>query len=370
VNTDTRNIKAPAAAAATAVGTPATVAPGEHRAILLLNLGSPKSFAVPHVRDFLREFLSDARVIDINPVARWLLLHGIILRRRPVHSAEAYKRVWTKDGSPLLVITEHLRKALEDVVPPGVRVYAGMRYGDPSTRDAIEDMVRDGVTDAVVLPQYPHFAMSSYETAVELAREMFRRLAPGMRVFVQPPFYREPGYIAALVESARPFLDKPFDKLLFSFHGVPLRHLRREIPDYPDCAEARDCCPTDAPALRARDYRHQCFSTVEAFVKAVGLPREKYEVSFQSRLGRTIWIRPYTDETLRALPARGVKKLLVMCPAFTADCLETLDEISIEGRETFLGSGGESFEAIPCLNAHPAYVRFLAAQFAAASVTR
>ncbi|MDR2863815.1 MAG: ferrochelatase [Puniceicoccales bacterium] len=332
------------------------------RGVLLLNLGSPKSPAVADVRGFLREFLGDARVIDINPLLRWLLLHGIILRRRPARSALAYQRVWTAEGSPLLVATEQLRTALESVVDVPVR--AGMRYGAPSTRDAVAALVRDGVSDVLVLPQYPHFAMSSYETAVVCAREELRRQAPGARVTVMPPYYASPGYIAALVESARPWLARPFDKLLFSFHGVPLRHLRREIPGYPDCADAQDCCPPD-PALRARDYRHQCFATLEAFAAAAGVPRDKCTISFQSRLGRSAWIRPYTDETLRTFPTQGVRRLLVLCPAFTADCLETLDEIREEGRHLFLEAGGESFEQIPCLNAHPAYVRFLAGEVAA-----
>jgi ferrochelatase len=333
------------------------------QAVLLLNLGSPKSCEVADVRDYLREFLGDKRVLDGNALARWLLLHGIILRRRPPHSAAAYRRIWTPEGAPLLVFTERLRAALEAALPAGVRVFAGMRYGEPSTREAVAALVREGAEEVLVLPQYPHFAMSSYGTAVERAREELARQLPRARVAVLPPFYNAAGYINALAESARPFLDKPFDALLFSYHGVPLRHLRREIPDYPDCAEPRDCCPPDA-ASHARDYRHQCFATREAFAAAAGIPPEKCLISFQSRLGRAVWIRPYTDETLRSLPARGVKNLLVICPAFTADCLETLDEIQNEGRRLFLESGGESFVQIPCLNDHPAYVRFLSGEVA------
>lgn len=334
---------------------------GRKCAVLLLNLGSPKSCAVADVRDFLHAFLSDPHVLDIPAPLRWLLLHGVILRKRPAFSAEAYKRVWTAKGSPLLAITEELRTALETALPAGVRVRTGMRYGEPSTHGAVASLVRDGVTDVLVLPQYPHYAMSSYGTAVACARAHFRKLAPEMRVRVAGPFYDAPGYIEALVEVARPFLAQKFDKLLFSYHGIPLRHLRREIPGYPDCSEPQDCSPPD-PAARARDYRHQCFATLEAFAKAAGLPREKCDISFQSRLGNAVWLRPQTDEVLRTLPSRGTKRLLVICPAFTADCLETLDEIRTEGRRTFMESGGEFFEQIPCLNSHPAYVRFLAEQ--------
>lgn len=333
--------------------------PMSKRAVFLLNLGSPKSHGVKDVRDYLREFLGDSRVLDGNPVARWLLLHGVILRRRPRVSAKAYEKIWMKDGPPLLVYTEQLRTALAAKLGPGISVHAAMRYGEPSTRAVVAKLVREGVEDLLVFPQYPHFAMSSYETAVACVHKELQRQAPHMRAHIHEPFYNAPGYIGALVESARPWLCKPFDRLLFSFHGVPLRHLRREIPGYPDCREARDCCPEDA-ALRARDYRHQCFATLEAFAQAAGVPREKCDIAFQSRLGRAVWIHPYTDEVLRALPAQGAKRLLVLCPAFTADCLETLEEIQMQGQKIFLEAGGESFEQIPCLNAHPAYVRFLA----------
>ncbi|MDR1496863.1 MAG: ferrochelatase [Puniceicoccales bacterium] len=330
------------------------------QAILLLNLGSPKSCEVGDVRDYLREFLGDERVLDGNVLLRWVRLQ-VILSRRPPHSAAAYRRVWTPEGAPLLVFTERLRAALEAALPEGKRVFVGMRYGKPSTREAVAALAQAGAKEVVVLPQYPHFAMSSYETAVERAREELARQLPQARVVVQEPFYNAPGYIEALAESARPFLEESFDALLFSYHGIPLHHLRREIADYPDCHEPVDCCPPNASA-RARDYRHQCFATRDAFVAAAGIPLEKCLLSFQSRLGRAVWIRPHTDDTLRSLPARGVKKLLVICPAFTADCLETLDEIQNEGRRLFLEAGGEKFTQIPCLNDHPAYTRFLASE--------
>ncbi|MDR1818137.1 MAG: ferrochelatase [Puniceicoccales bacterium] len=334
------------------------------RALLLLNLGSPRSPTAADTRDYLREFLGDPLVLDMPAPLRWLLLHGVILRRRPAKSAAAYARVWTPQGAPLLATTERLRAALaREFVNEGTPVLAAMRYGVPSAREAAAACAREGVEEVFAMPQYPQFAMSSYGTAERAAREAFRETAPAVRLRFMAPFYDAPGYIAALVESARPWLDRlaagEFDKLLFSYHGVPLRHIRREIPNYPDCAEARDCCPPDA-ASRARDYRHQCFATMEGFCALAGIPAERRTISFQSRLGRAAWLRPYTDATLRALPAQGTRRLLVICPAFTADCLETLDEIRNEGRETFLAAGGDFFEQIPCLNDHPAYVRFLA----------
>ena len=331
------------------------------RGVLLLNLGSPKSTEVADVREYLREFLGDERVIDGNPLVRWFVLNCIILRRRPPRSAEAYKKVWLPEGAPLLVITERLRRALAEELPKEMKVYVGMRYGEPSCASVVEEMVRDGVEEVFILPQYPHFAMSSYETAVVKIEEELARLAPGMRRKILPPYYNDPGYIDALVESAKPWLERDFDRLLFSYHGVPLRHLRREVPDYPECTEPEDCCP-DRPEARERDYRHQCFETMRLFAEKAGLQKEQYTISFQSRLGRSVWIRPYTDETLASLPGKGTKNLLVICPAFTADCLEILEEIAQEGKETFLHAGGESFEQIPCLNDHPAYVQFLASK--------
>ncbi|MDR2982128.1 MAG: ferrochelatase [Puniceicoccales bacterium] len=328
------------------------------RGVLVLNLGSPKSYAVDDVREYLREFLGDERVIDGNPLVRWLVLNCIILPRRPPRSAEAYKKVWLPEGAPLLVITARLAKALSESISPDIKLYTGMRYGEPSCAQAVAEVVRDGVEELFIMPQYPHFAMSSYETVVVRVMDEIGKQAPKLKVTTLEPFYNDPGYIRALVESAKPWLEKPFDKLLFSYHGVPLRHLRKEVPDYPICEEAVDCCPPNEKA-RARDYRHQCFVTMDRFAEYAGLSKEQYTISFQSRLGRSRWIQPYTDRTLEILPTQGVKKLLVICPAFTADCLETLEEISVEGRDTFLHAGGESFEQIPCLNDHPAYVQFL-----------
>jgi ferrochelatase len=181
-----------------------------------------------------------------------------------------------------------------------------------------------------------------------------------MQVRVQPPFFDHPDYIAALVGGARPYLEQGFDHLLFSFHGLPERHLRKADPSGCHCLASPGCCETAHPA-HATCYRAQCFKTVAAFVEQAGVPREKYSVAFQSRLGRTPWLRPYTDQELLVLPERGVQRLLVMCPAFVSDCLETLEEMGLRGRETFLGAGGREFKLIPCLNESPLWVDTLAA---------
>jgi ferrochelatase len=189
-------------------------------------------------------------------------------------------------------------------------------------------------------------------------KEVAAQLAPGMKLQVQPPFYDQPDYIGALVGSAQEFLAKGYDHLLFSFHGLPERHLRKSDPTGRHCLATENCCQTANPA-HATCYRAQCFKTVAAFVERAGIPPEKFSVAFQSRLGRDPWLRPYTDHELPQLASRGVKKLLVLCPAFVSDCLETLEEIGIRGRETFVEAGGTELTLIPCLNEHPLWIETL-----------
>lgn len=327
------------------------------KGILLLNLGSPKSTSVPDVRNYLREFLGDERVIDYPAAFRFVLLEGIVLRTRPKKSAAAYATVWTPEGAPLLVTTEKLRAKLEKAT--GLPVVTGMRYGEPSCADAVKKVLELGIDDLFVMPQYPHYAMSSYETVVVKIQEELKRLAPSLKYQVLQPYFNDPAYIKALVTSARPWLEKSFDKILFSYHGVPERHLRKGDPSKAHCTKVPNCCSVASPC-HATCYKHQCVETTRLFAEAAGLRPEQVEIAFQSRFGPEKWVPPYTDERLEALPKEGVKKLLVMCPAFTADCLETIEEISEEGKEDFLHAGGESFEQIPCLNDQDVYVNYLA----------
>jgi ferrochelatase len=326
------------------------------KGILLLNLGSPKSTSVPHVRNYLREFLGDERVIDYPAAFRFALLEGIVLRTRPKKSAAAYATVWTPEGAPLLVTTEKLRAKLEKAT--GLPVITGMRYGTPSCAEAVQKVIDMGIDDLFVMPQYPHYAMSSYETVVVKIQEELKRLAPDLKYHVLQPYFNDPAYIQALVESAKPWLSKPFDKLLFSYHGVPERHLRKGDPSKAHCTKVPNCCAVASPC-HATCYKHQCVETTRLFTLAAGLRPEQVEVAFQSRFGPEKWVPPYTDERLEAMPNEGIKKLLVMCPAFTADCLETIEEICEEGKEDFMHAGGESFEQIPCLNDQDVYVKYL-----------
>ena len=323
---------------------------------LLVNLGSPDSPSVRDVRKYLREFLMDGRVLDVAWPIRFCVVHFAILPTRPRESARAYKKIWTKDGSPLVVTSKHVQAALQQRV--SLPVELAMRYRTPSIENAVRNLAAKGADDVLLIPLFPHYAMSSYETAVARVREVAAKLAPQMELTVQPPFYDAPEYIAALAASAANYLEPDYDHLLFSFHGIPERHLRKSDPTGCHCLTAPDCCETASPA-RATCYRAQCFRTAAAFVEKVGVPAGKYSVSFQSRLGNEPWLKPYTDYELPRLAQEGKKRMLVICPAFVSDCLETIEEIGMRGCEQFLRAGGREFTRIPCMNEHPLWIAAL-----------
>lgn len=329
------------------------------RAVLLVNLGSPDSTSVPDVRRYLREFLGDERVLDLPTPARWLLLEGIILRTRPRKSAHAYEQIWTKEGSPLISTSKSVRQKLAADLGPATPVYLAMRYGQPSIASVVATIVADGIEEILLIPQYPHYAMSSWETVVVKVYQEAARQAPGLKVACLQPFFADADYIEALHAVAAPFLAQPYDHVLFSFHGIPERHLRKADSSKAHCTVVQDCCTTCSP-VQATCYRAQCLATTRALVARAGLPANKHSVSFQSRLAGEPWLTPFTDHELVRLAQEGRQRLIILCPAFVADCLETIEEISGEGKETFLAAGGKSFTQIPCLNDHPAYVDFLA----------
>ena len=325
------------------------------KGILLVNLGSPDSPSVPDVRRYLNEFLMDGRVIDVAWPLRRLLV-GLILINRPKESGHAYERIWTKDGSPLVVTSKHVRAALQKRVSAPIEL--GMRYQTPSIESAVSSLAAKGVNDVLLIPLFPHYAMSSFETAVVRVRELAAKFAPQMKVTVQPPYYNTPDFIAALVASAAEFLKSDYDHLLFSYHGIPERHLRKSDPTGCHCLQVENCCAVASPA-HATCYRAQCFATTAAFVKLAGVPKEKYSVSFQSRLGRDPWLKPYTDYELVRLAQEGKKRMLVICPAFVSDCLETIEEIGMRGCADFLAASGKEFTRIPCMNEHPQWIAAL-----------
>lgn len=323
-----------------------------------MNLGSPDSTEVKDVRRYLDEFLMDGRVIDTPLLWRALLVKGIIVPFRAPKSAEAYKSIWTKDGSPLIVISKQLQQALQAQVEEPVAL--AMRYGSPAPWTAYDELLQQqpDLEEVVLVPLYPHYAMSSYETAVEYAKKVHRKGKYSFKLTVVPPFYDDAAYLESLVESIKPYLQKEYDHIVFSYHGIPERHVQKSDVTGQHCLKSDNCCAVDSEAHKTC-YRHQCIVTTNRVAQALQIPASKFSFSFQSRLGRDEWLKPYTAVRLAQMPKEGIKKLVILCPAFVSDCLETLEEMGEEGREIFLHAGGEEFTLIPCLNVHPAWVSAL-----------
>ena len=329
------------------------------RAVLLVNLGSPDSTAVPDVRRYLREFLGDKRVIDLKP--RWaakILVNAIITPTRAPKSAKAYEEIWTEAGSPLVVTSHSVGEKLAETLGSETPVYVAMRYQNPSIASIITKMRDDGVDEILLFPQYPHYAMSSWETVVVKVYEEIARIAPNLKVDCVQPFYEDADYIEALYTVSKPYFDAPHDHILFSYHGIPERHLRKGDASNAHCLSVPDCCNT-CSAAHSMCYRAQIFKTTAAFVKRANLPDDKWSVSFQSRLAGEPWLTPYTDFELQRFAKEGRKRLIVLTPAFVTDCLETLEEIAGEGCEDFMKAGGETFQHVPCLNDQTPYIDFL-----------
>ena len=331
------------------------------KGIVLMNLGSPNSTKVPDVKKYLDQFLMDERVIDKPWILRALVVKGIIVPFRAPKSSEAYKTIWTEEGSPLIVYTEKLRDHLQALIPEPVEI--AMRYGDPTPQDAFKNLLKrdPDIEEVVVLPLYPHYAMSSYETAVEYMKEFYNKKNYPFTLSFIPPFYNDKDYIHALSENIRPYLKENYDHLLFSYHGIPERHIRKSDITGCHCLQSENCCETYSPA-HDFCYRHQIRTTTKLVAEELQIPSDKYSISFQSRLGKG-WLTPFTDFRFQEMPGEGIKNLLVVCPAFVSDCLETLEEIAIRGKEMFLASGGESFAMIPCLNTNSLWVNTIEAMF-------
>lgn len=326
------------------------------KGLLLVNLGTPDAPETGAVRRYLREFLSDPRVLDIHPLGRSLLLNFIILPFRSPKSAHAYSTVWTEQGSPLMVHSRALATAVAGRLADEYAVELAMRYGNPSLPDAVARLRARGVTDFTVMPLYPQEAPSSSGSTLARTYEVLSQSWDVPNVRAVPAFHSHPAFLDAFAEVARPTLaDARAEYVLFSFHGVPERHVKKSDPTGQHCLASASCCDALTDVNR-HCYRAQCFSTARGLAQRLGLPDGGWSVSFQSRLGRTPWVHPYTDLVLPELAARGIKRLAVMCPAFVADCLETVEEVGMRERERFLKSGGESLTLVPSLNAHPAWV--------------
>ena len=320
-----------------------------------MNLGSPDSTSVPDVRRYLNEFLMDGRVIDVPFLWRTILVKGIITLTRAPKSAEAYRSIWTKDGSPLVHITRQVQEQLSKQVSEPVQV--AMRYGNPAMKVAFDNMAANhpDVEEVILLPMYPHYAMSSFETAVVHAEEVYKAGQYKFKIASVPPFYDHPAYIHALSESIRPNMHAGAH-LLFSYHSIPERHINKSDVTGNHCLKVADCCHVDSPAHKFC-YRHQCYITTELVAKELGLSKNDYSVSFQSKLGRSAWLTPGTTARMEQMPGEGIKDLLVVCPSFVSDCLETLEEVDIRERENFLKAGGEKYKYIPCINIQPLWIK-------------
>ncbi len=327
------------------------------RGILLMNLGSPDSTSVKDVRKYLNEFLMDGRVIDSPYLLRMLLVKGIIVPFRAPKSAEAYRTIWTKDGSPLIVLTQQLQELLQEQTAAPVEI--AMRYGNPTPAAAFENLMKrqSGLEEVLAIPLYPHYAMASFETAVEFAKEIHLKNNYPFNLNFIKPFYNDADYITAMAETMRPFLNEDYDHILFSYHGIPERHIKKTDPTGCHCLQVSNCCEVKSTA-HDYCYRHQCFTTTKLITEQLNIPANKYSNSFQSRLGKG-WLQPFTDIRLEEMPKEGIKKLLILCPAFISDCLETLEEIEERGRESFIKAGGETYKMIPCLNTSPLLVSLI-----------
>ncbi|OED44993.1 ferrochelatase [Endozoicomonas sp. (ex Bugula neritina AB1)] len=327
----------------------------EKRGILLVNLGSPDSPTKTDVRSYLNEFLMDKNVIDLPWALRRILVSLFILPTRPARSAEAYQSVWTDEGSPLISLSKDFAKQVQKLTDMPVEL--AMRYGKPDLETALVKLNSyEGLEEILLFPLYPHYAMSTVKTVVEKTQSLMNSLSANAELKVHPVFYDHSDFIQSLIDSAQPWLEQDYDHLVFSYHGVPERHILKDDIEGNHCLKSKICCQKPSSAHKTC-YRHQVYQTTECFVKMADIPVDKYTVAFQSRLGKAKWLEPNTVDVLKQLAEQGARRVLVICPSFVSDCLETLEEIGMAAKKTFEEAGGESLELIPCLNSHPSWVK-------------
>lgn len=328
------------------------------KGVLLVNLGSPDSTQPKDVKKYLDEFLMDPRVIDVPRWARILLVRGIILNTRPKKSAAAYAKIWWEEGSPLIVISERLRKKVSEKV--NVPVALAMRYGSMTLQKGLQELVNQGVDEILTIPLYPQFAMATTETIDVKVAELQKQFFPDLKIESLSAFYKKPAYIEVLSRSIAEKLEGlDYDHLLFSYHGVPERHIKKSDITRSHCKIDSSCCQTPSPAHQFC-YRHQCYETTRRVAEELQLKKGTYSTSFQSRLGFDPWLQPYTDRTIERMGKSGIQKMVIVTPAFVSDCLETLEEIAMEGAEIFHEVGGKQFTTIPCLNDRDDFAQLLA----------
>ncbi len=326
----------------------------QKKGVLLVNLGSPDSTEIKDIKKYLDEFLMDERVIDMAYWKRFLLVKGIILNTRPKKTAAAYRKVWWKEGSPLIVLSERFFNKLQEKVE--LPMALAMRYGSMSIENGLKELAAQGVDEVLLIPLYPHYAMSSFETVVVKTLEVQNQLFPKMSIETFPVFYNKSDYISAMANNIKKELgDTKYDYMLFSYHGIPERHIYKSDTTKSHCKLDGSCCDAASKAHETC-YRHQCFETTKEIAKSLNLKEGTWGNSFQSRLLRDPWLKPYTDFEFEKLAQKGVKSLIVITPSFVTDCLETLEEIAMEGEHQFFEAGGKEYKHIPCLNDNQEWV--------------
>ncbi|EKY12014.1 ferrochelatase [Capnocytophaga genosp. AHN8471] len=329
------------------------------KGVLLVNVGSPDSPAVKDIKRYLREFLMDERIIDLPYLLRYTLVNGIILNTRPPKTSKAYQKIWWNEGSPLIVITKRLTEKIQQQV--SVPVVMAMRYGNPNIASGLQQLYDQGVDEVLLMPLYPQYAMATTQTIEVFAQQLVKKQFPKMKLIKFPAFFHRSEYIEALAEVTRKYLENnPCDHLLFSYHGVPERHLRKTSPTpaHKNIVENTSCCNPYSEEGKYC-YRSHCFETTRLLAQKLELKENTYSQSFQSRLGNDKWITPFTADKIAQLAQQGVKKLAVITPAFVTDCVETLEEIEMAGGKTFRENGGEEFKMVPCLNDSDLWVQAL-----------
>lgn len=328
------------------------------RAILLINLGSPASPAVKDVASYLTTFLMDERVISLSPFWRSLLVKGLIVPRRAKYSAANYSYIWDKETetSPLVyhshMIADKLAKRMQRTIG------LAMRYGEPNMDETLRQLAALGIKEVNVLPMYPHYTRSSFETAAVHALERLRALGLDMNLSVMDAFYEDEGFRKILADSVRPYITEDIDRLVVSMHGIPLSHLT--MPCRADNGHTDRCrLSTHTPQQRSTCYRLHCEETAEFLRLDLGLPADRVELVYQSRLGNHEWMRPYFADRVKEWAGEGIKRIAVVCPGFVCDCIETIHEVDVENKEEFLHHGGEELRYIPCLNSSDAFIEVL-----------
>ena len=323
--------------------------------ILLINLGSPKKLELNSVKSYLREFLSDDLVIDLPKPIQKFLVNLIIVPIRSKNTLEAYSSIWTKEGSPLIVNTQSIADALAD--KSQIPVSFAMRYQEPSISSAIEELYNQGCNEIKVLPLYPHYAMATSLTTINEVKDIVAKEYPHIEVSFINSFHDGDGYIDSLSDKIAQYFTDEFDYLLFSYHGIPERHIRKTDPTQSHCLQNSNCCSIDSSA-KPFCYKAQVLETSRLCAEKLKLDNSRWGVSFQSRIGPG-WLKPFSDITLKELPEKGKKNIAVVCPSFVADNLETLEEMEIRGKKTFMDAGGNNFTYIPCLNSDESWISYL-----------